>query len=185
MKGQRWQGDIVVSSHTGYAAAAPQTRAWSKQCATTRSISSTACGQRGRREQRPQHYYLHNFAARPLSAPSQPHLVPQQHQVVVGGGGILLSLVLQGLRQCRHVQPEVFGLRVTLGGVTVDRDGTSSSLRRCPPTPDWAAVRGSSRSREEQPLGPCHTATSRRHYRYLRPWAPGSTNALPLPMQGT
>lgn len=50
-------------------------------------------------------------------------LVSQQHYIVVGGSWILLCLALQGLSQSCHVEPEVFGLRVTLGGVTEEQVG--------------------------------------------------------------
>lgn len=67
----------------------------------------------------------------PLPAPSAPrprppihlaHLVPQQHYIVVGSSWILFCLTLQGLSQSRHVEPEVFGLRVALGGVTAETE---------------------------------------------------------------
>ena len=50
------------------------------------------------------------------------HLVPQEYYIVVGGSWILLCLALQSLSQSRHVEPEVFGLRVTLGRVTAETE---------------------------------------------------------------
>ena len=50
------------------------------------------------------------------------HLVPQEYYGVVGGSWIRLCLALQSLSQSRHVEPEVFGLWVTLGRVTAETE---------------------------------------------------------------
>lgn len=75
----------------------------------------------------------------PPTVPSLPphpihpaHLVPQQHYVVVGGGWILLCLALQGFSQGCHVEPEVFGLRVALRGVTAETQNDHSHTQKKP-----------------------------------------------------
>lgn len=149
-----------------------------KQYATTRTTCSAASREQKRHRHQKPLAHLQNSCIPSRPAPA-PHLVTQKHQVVVGGGGVLLRLVLQGLCQRRHVQPEVFRLWVTLGGVTAEmgteHPHSSKNALLLQSELPWVG--------EGKPPASHHRAKGRRHCRHFK--TPSPWQLLPPPMQGT